>query len=215
MQKIQTNPNQINPKCRACQLHKYAHPRAVCLKGKNVDKPKRLVIFTDYPDYYADHAQKPYAMDCGRLLDWMLKRMSIDPKRVAYEYTLRCYPQKSLPTTKAKRANCILECNGYRFATIAKLRPKAVVCLGQTSLEAFTGKTKVGDYSERKVGVQQTSVSRFVPNVWIGYSLQYCLISPSDSVQVFRTIWCAAEEAGLKPKINASVPPFAFPTRMS
>lgn len=206
---------QINPSCKDCPLYKGAHKKAICLKGKNSDTHKPLVIFTDHPDHYANHAQRPYAMDSGRLLDWMLKRMSIDPAKVAYEYTLRCYPKGSLPTTKAGRAACIMECNKYRFARIAKIKPKAIVTLGLASLEAFTGKTKLKTSTERNWRAWEPVVARHCPTVWTSYSLAYCLMSPTDSTQVARTIWCAAEEAGLNPKVDASVPPFAFPTRMS
>lgn len=173
------------------------------------------MVFTDHPNYFADHAQKPYALDCGRLLDWMFQRMSVAPDRVAYDYTLRCYPKKDLPSTKAERANYILECNQYRFASIAKVRPRAIAILGQSSLEAFTGQAKVGPLSERSYRPWEGVVRKYVERVWIGYSIEYCLISPSDSVQVFRTLWQAAEDAGLKPKLDPSIPPFKFPTRMS
>lgn len=206
---------QINPACERCPLHLQAHKRSVCLKGKNTDSHKKLMVFTDHPNYFADHAQRPYAMDSGRLLDWMFQRMSVDPSRVAYDYTLRCYPKKSLPGSKAERAELIVECNKYRFASIAKVRPKAIVTLGQVSLEAFTGKGKVGDHSEHRVHAWEPVVNRIVDGVHVGYSLEYCLISPSDSVQVFRTLWNGAVEAGLKPKLNPKIPPFHFPTRMS
>lgn len=206
---------QANSNCTRCPLHEQAHPRAVCLKGKNTDGRKPMMVFTDYPNYFADHAQRPYAMDSGRLLDWMFQRMSVDPKRVAYDYTLRCYPKKSLPSTKADRSNLIVECNKYRFASIAKVRPRAIVILGQTSLEAFTGKTKVGDFSEHDIMPWEPVVRKHVQRVWVGYSIEYCLISPSDSVQVFRTLWSGAEAAGLNPKLDPSIPPFPFPNRMS
>lgn len=210
------NKYQINPDCKRCPLHESAHSRAVCLRGKNSDVAQRLVIFTDHPDYFADHAQRPYAMDSGRLLDWMLKRMSINPARVAFEYTLRCYPKKSLPTTKAGRADCIVECNKYRFARIAKLKPRAIVTLGQTSLEAFTGKNKVGEFSERRVPAWEGVVRDYVSGVWVGYSPWACLgPSASEAVSIFRTIWQGADESGLRPVIDPSVPPFQFPTRMS
>lgn len=208
--------HQINPSCDACLLHECAHKRAVCLKGKNTDARRALMVFTDHPDYFADHAQRPYAMDCGRLLDWMFLRMSIDPKRVAYDYTLRCYPKKSLPGSKADRANLILECNQYRFASIAKVRPRAIACLGQTTLEAFTGQAKVGPLAERDYVPWEGVVRKYVKRVWIGYNPWACLgPSASDAVSIFRTLWQAAEDANMKPVLNPSVPPFNFPTRMS
>lgn len=200
--------NQINPNCTACDLHKGTN--CVCLKGKQGEK-RGLMVFTDYPDYFAERARRPYVLDVGGLLKWMFKRMSIDPEIISYEYTLRCYAQKTLPTTKAARAVCIQECNQYRFATIAKVKPSAIVTLGQVSLEAFTGRTRVKDSSGLAIPTNEGLVKRYVSHVWVGYSVQYALISPSESPDMFRAVWYAAKESKLKPKIDPSIPPFVWP----
>lgn len=200
--------SQINPNCTACALHESA--RFVCLKGKNTDGRRPLMIFTDHPDYFADNAGRGYANDTGRILDWLLQRMSIDPAKVAYEYTLHCYPKKELPSTKAGRTICIEECSHYRFALIAKCRPKAIVSLGQTSLEAFTGQTKVGQWTDLRVPCWEGVVRDYVQHVHVSYSLAYILLYPSDTPMVYRTIFRAAEEAGLKPRINPNVPAFKW-----
>lgn len=201
--------NQINPNCTACPLNEGAS--CVCLKGKGESKGG-LMVFTDYPDYFADRARKGYALDVGKILDWMFVRMSVDPREsVRYEYTLRCYAQKTLPTTKANRYACIQECNSYRFATIAKTKPKAIATLGQVSLEAFTGRTRVKDSNGLNIPVNEGIVRRHVQHVWVGYSIQYILLSPSETPDLFRVLWYAAQEAGLKPKLNPTVPPFVWP----
>lgn len=199
--------SQINPSCKDCKL--YANAKTPCLNGR-LHKGVRLLIYSDAPDYFADNAARSYSMDAGKILDWMLKRMSISPELVGYDYTLRCYPAKSLPTTKAGRAECVGECNHYRFANIAKLRPKAIVSLGQVSLEAFTGKSKVGDYEGQRVRSWEPIVSELVDGVWVGYGLTYILMFPSDSYRTFRVIYKAAEEAGLRPKIDSTVSPFRW-----
>lgn len=201
----------INPSCTACSLHQYANKKSVCLAGRNVSSRKRLVIFTDHPDYFADNSHRPYTLDVRHILVWLLARMSVKSEDVAFEYTLRCYPQKSLPTTKAERATCIEECSTYRFAMVAKLKPKAIVALGQTSLEAFTGCTRIGDYEGRSVDCWEGIVRKHGPsNVWIGYSINYILVSPAETPNVFRTIFRAAEQAGLNPKLDPSVPPYKW-----
>lgn len=203
--------NQINPNCTACDLHEGTS--CVCLKGKSGEKGG-LMVFTDYPDYFAERARRPYALDVGAFLRWCFQRMSVNPEIITYEYTLRCYGQKTLPTTKAGRAVCIQECNQYRFVTIAKTQPRAIVTLGQTSLEAFTGRTRVKDNSGLKVPCNEGIVKRFVQHIWCAYSVQYALVSPSESPDMFRTIWYAAQEAGLKPKLNPKIAPFQWPTQM-
>lgn len=201
---------QIKPDCKRCPLHKGT--RVVCMRGANTGGHRPLVIFTDYPDYFAEHAKRPYALHTGKILKWMLESMSIDPEKVGFDYTLRCYAQKTEPSTKAERAVVILKCNKYRFASIAKMRPKAIVVLGNTTLEAFTGKTKAGDYDGCKVPVWEGVVRDYVPHVWVSYGLNYILFKGAGETQnVFRTIFMAAKEAGLNPKINPHVPPFKWP----
>lgn len=200
--------NQINPACKACSCYKTA--KRVCLKGRNVDERRRLMIFTDYPDYFADQTGKPYALDTGEFIDWLLKRMSINPEDVALDYTLHCYAKDAKLTTKAGRAVAIEECSHYRFASIAKVRPRVIVALGQASMEAFTGKTKVADCEGQSFRAWEGVVADFSDQIWIGYSIAYALISPSDSGRIYRTIYAAARKAGLKPKIDPSIPPFRW-----
>lgn len=200
--------NQINPSCTACSLH--SGTSCVCLKGKEGNK-NGLMIWTDFPDYFAERARRPYTLDVGAILRWMFQRMSIDPDEITYEYTLRCYAQKTLPTTKANRSVCIQECNQYRFATIAKSRPRAIATLGQVSLEAFTGRTRVKDCNGLAIPVNEGIVKRYVQHVWCGYSVQYALSTPSESVDLFRVLWYAAHEAKLKPKLNPRIAHFQWP----
>lgn len=201
---------QINPSCTRCVCHTTANTNSVCLRGRNTKGRKRLVVFTDYPDYFANASGRGYTLDTKRMLDWLFQRMSVDPESVGYEYTLRCYSKDSLPSTKADRAVCIEECSEYRFATIAKLQPKSIAVLGTVSLEAFTGKTQIGQHVECKRRAWEPIVRDYVDEVWVGYSLQYILTSPSDTPSVFRVLWQAAVDAGLKPKLNPEIPPFQW-----
>lgn len=205
------NRYQLNPNCERCICFKSAGRKSICLRGRVTNEGRKpLVVFTDSPDYFADSSGRGYTLDVRRMLDWLFARMSVDLGRVAYEYTLRCYTKGTLPSTKADRAVCIEECSEYRFASIAKLRPKAIAVLGQVSLEAFTGKSQIGQWVERRIRSWEPVVRDYTDGVWVGYSLQYILTSPGDTPSVFRVLWKAAEEAGLKPKINSSIPPFIW-----
>lgn len=199
---------QINAKCTACVCHKTA--KRVCLKGRNVDGPSPLMIFTDYPDYYADNSGKPFAMDTGEFIDWMLDSMSVPRNKVALDYTLHCYAKEAKLTTKASRAVAIEECAQYRFASIAKVRPRVICVLGQASMEAFSGKTKLADCEGQEFKAWEGVVREHSPMVWIGYSVAYALIAPSDSGRIFRTIFAAAKQAGLNPRLNPTIPPFRW-----
>lgn len=199
---------QINANCRRCPLHQ--NSKRVCLRDRNTEDRKRLVLFIDHPDYFADHLNKPFAFDTGKILDWMFARMSIDPADVGYSYTLRCYPKKELPGAKAERAVLIQECASYRFATIKRTRPKAIVAMGKVSLEAFTGKAQIGDFEGRRIPAWEPVVRDFVDGIWISHGTSYILTSPSDTPRVFRVLYKAAEEAGLNPQLNPEIPPFQW-----
>ena len=183
-----------------------------CLKGREADEPHpRLMIFTDHPDYFADHTKRPYAYDTGKFLDWLFKRMSIDPETdVGYDYTIRCYPAGGLPKSKAGRAPYIEECSQHRFATIAKFKPKAIVAMGTATLEAFTGKAKMGDYHGTTLIPWEGAVREHTSILWACYSVGYALKSPSETPSIFRVLFRAAESAGLKPRLNPNVAPFKW-----
>lgn len=202
---------QVNSTCNRCKLHEQCNPKSVGLRGYNTGDQKKLAIFTDAPDYFADRAQRPYSLDVKRMLDWLLARMSVDPKDVAYEYTLRCYGgEDGIPTTKAGRAEVIEACSMYRFASVKRLKPRSIVVAGQASFEAFTGGGKVGDNEGRKHRAWEGVVRDYCEGVWCSYSINYILTSPSDTPRVFRTIYRAAEEAGLNPKLDPTVPPYQW-----
>lgn len=201
---------QCNSTCNRCKLHEYAHPKSVGLRGIRSGVRESLVLFVDHPDYFADAAHAGFKLDTKKFLDNALLRMSLDPERVAYEYTLRCYPQKSLPTTKAERAHCIEECSSYRFSAVRRLAPRAICVLGKTSIEAFTGRTFQGVELPNTVRVWEPVVRDYVPHVWCGYSVNYALVTPSAAPDIFRVIYHAAIEAGFKPKLDPAIPPFVW-----
>lgn len=167
------------------------------------------MVFTDMPDYFADNSKRSYAMHSGKLLDWMFYRMSIDPDEVAYDYVLRCYGRKELlPTTKAGRGELIEACAAYRFGNISRCSPKALVGLGTATLEAFTGKSKVGEVEGLELRCWEGVVQQYSPTIWISYSPW---AHASEAPNIFRTIYCAAESAGLNPKLDPSVEPYVWP----
>jgi len=208
--KLTYNPTIQIRDCNDCKLASGC--KVNCLKGREADEPHPpLMIFTDHPDYFADHAKRPYAYDTGKFLDWLFKRMSIDPETsVGYEYTIRCYPVGGLPKSKAGRAPYIEECSQHRFATIAKFKPRAVVAMGTATLEAFTGKAKVGDHHGTRVIPWEGAVREVTDVLWACYSVGYALKSPSETPSIFRVLYRAAESAGLKPKLNPNVAPFKW-----
>lgn len=195
--------NQINPACTECKLHE-PKGTSVCLKGSGVDGKKKLMIFADQPDYFANNARKGFVLDVLDFWAYILSCMSISIEDVAFDYTVRCYNKAGVASTKAARGPIIIACSSYRFKSIDKVEPKAIVVSGSASLEAFTGKTKVSDYHENTVKAWEGRVRKHVPHVWVCHSAAFAMTAASESIPIFRTVWQAAEEAGLEPVINPS-----------
>lgn len=202
------NTYSINPSCKNCNLHERS--RTVCFDGCGTASHKPLLLYAEAPDYFADHTGKPFGLDVGSFLDWLISRMCLSRLSVAYDYIYRCYT-KNPPRKKVDRASIILECNEYRFANLKKIKPKAIVTLGQVPLEALTGKSQVKDFAERKVRAWEGVVRKYVEHVWCTYSPNYPIVGdPGASVEMYRTIFMAAKEAGLNPKPVTDVKPFIW-----
>lgn len=201
-----------NPQCRLCELHKSANHRSVCLKGNGGDKP-RLMVYLDHPNIVEDKRGRGAVSQGAELLGWMFRRMSIAKADVYIDYVLKCYPSGSKESrkhikTKANRQQCYEACSTYRIATLQLLRPKAIVVMGAKACEAFLGSDKVGDWEGAKWIADEPFVRDFSPEVWVTYSPFYALQSPAESVEIFRVLWHAALDAGLKPKIDKAVKPY-------
>lgn len=184
----------------------HEHTDAVCLKGIGTDKHRPLMIFADYPDHFANKAKRAFVADVREFWEYILGSMSVSKDDVAFDYTVKCNIPKGVANTKAERAPIIMECNRYRFSSIRKVKPKAIVISGSVSLEAFTGKTNVGEYHESSVRAWERPVRDIVTNVWVCHSAMYAMSSPAATVPIFRTVFQAAQEAGLNPRLNPRFP---------
>lgn len=208
LKKKEKNIATIRSDCCRCPLHEEAN--TVCLAGRGAINAA-LMLFVDYPDSISDKAGRPFKLATGELLDWMFQRMSIDPAKIRYEYTLRCYPKnKKLISTKDKRDICFRGCNQYRYKVLKKIKPKAVVVMGNISLEAFTGRVKISEVQGLKIECNEPAVKEVIKEVWCAASPYQLLQVPSDTPNVYRVLFQAAKEAGLKPKINPEVKPYRW-----
>jgi uracil-DNA glycosylase len=103
-------------------------------------------------------------------------------------------------------------CSVYRVATLQQLRPKTIVAMGSVACEAFIGEQKVGNFEGTCWIPNEPFVREFVERVWITYSPAYALEDPSNAVSIYRTLYQAAEEAGLNPKFNKEAKAFDYGT---
>lgn len=199
-----------NPKCRLCALHSSASPKSVCLKGGGGGTAP-LAIFLDSPTLVEDRRHRGFVSQGAEFLRWMLRRMSLVNDDVYVDYVLKCYTGNDKTVgRKAYRQEMIEACSTYRFATLQQIKPKAILTMGSKACEAFLGTEKVGNYEGAHWIPNEPLVREFVPHIWVTYSPLYALEDPSESVTIYRTLLAAAEDAGLKPKLNEKEAPFDY-----
>lgn len=162
-----------------------------------------------------DRRARPMLSEGADLIRWMMKRMSVAREDYYLDYVLKCYPNPKVVKSfgnKAFRTQMIEACAHYRLATLQLLKPKAIVVMGATACEAFLGSEKVGEYEGARWIPNEPFVRESVEGIWITYAPGYALKGPSESVGIYRTLFAAAEEAGLKPKLNKQLEPFDYGT---
>ena len=200
-----------DPNCSLCSLVNWC--ASPCLQGKGDLDTAKLAIFTDAPAYLDDVRHRPYVSDGAQILEYMLARMGLDLIRdVRLDYTLKCYAGKKLPSKKRDRLVCIEACSTYRIATLQAMpNLKTIMAMGRTSLEAFNGSSELSAFAEECWTPREPSVRELgVRHIWVSYSPLYLIEKPAESPEVYRTLWKAAEEAGLNPT-TTKVPPIAWP----
>lgn len=196
-----------NSNCQKCELYKNATPGSVCLKGEGGMQAK-LLIFLDSPNAIEDIRHRGMAGEHVQLLKWMLGRMSLKPTDYYIDYILKCLVSGNKTyNKKPDRMEFVEKCSIYRFATLQKLRPKAVIGMGRLCCETFLGNDKVSNYEGTFWNPVEPRVRDFIDKVWITYSPAYALQDPAESVTVYRTLQAAASAAGLKPKLNQNMKP--------
>lgn len=197
-----------NPECEDCVLHKRARHR--CLPSIGTQDAV-LAIYLDAPNFLDDCRGRSFVSDNAEFVKYCLRRMSVLLDSVFMDYIVKCYPVPKLPGKKEDRMACVRACSQYRFAALQKLpHIKAIVGLGSLSCETFTLVKEVG----KRAGADWIPISpimkQHVERIWIGMSPGVLKEQPSEAGSIFRVIWMAAEEAGLKPEVNREMKPYDF-----
>lgn len=201
-----------NPNCDLCELHTTAGKRSVCLKGRGGDAAS-ILIFLDSPNAIEDKRGRGCVSDGVEWLFWAFRRMSIPPEEFYVDYILKCHPGRNKNFGKKPYRQVMVEaCSYYRIATLQQIAPRVVVAMGGKACEAFVGQDKVSAFEGTQWTPWEPAVRNVVSSVWVTYSPAYALQDPAESVGIFRTLWFAAVEAGLKPKINDKVIPYDYGT---
>lgn len=198
-----------NPECTDCVLHTKA--KHVCLPSVGTQDAV-LAIYLDYPSFIDDRRGRGFVSDNAEFVKFCLKRMSVNLEDVYLDYIVKCAPGK-MPGQKADRMSCVNACSQYRFAALQNLpHLKAIVGLGSLSCETFTLVKEVGKRTGSDWKPISPIMQQHVDRIWIGMSPGVLKEQPAEAGSIFRVIWMAAEEAGLKPEVNQNMKPYEFAT---
>lgn len=193
--------------CTDCQLYAKAKHRCLpSIGGENC----RLAIFLDSPAMIDDKRGRSFVSDNAEFVKFCLKRMSIRLEDVYLDYIVKCYTPK-LPGEKATRMECVRSCAQYRFESLKHLpKLRSIVALGALGCETFTLAKKIGSKQGCEWVPASPIIRQHVEHVWIGFSPGLLKEKPSEAGSIYRVIYMAAKEAGLKPHVNLTLKPYDF-----
>lgn len=117
--------------CTACRLHER---RAHAVPGEG---PRGAAVFLlgEAPGRDEDRSGRPFVGAAGRILDAALKAAGLPRDSVYVTNVVKCRP----PSNRAPRSDEVAACRAHLQAELAAVRPRVLVALGSTSLQALTG----------------------------------------------------------------------------
>lgn len=125
-----------NPKCTLCSLHENAE--YVCLLGSGKRKAK-LMIVGEAPGAREDETHRAFVGPAGQLLDELLGEAGIKREDCYITNAVKCRPTDNSTPTRAQVKACI----PYLAEEISAVKPRIILALGNTALQATTGKSGI------------------------------------------------------------------------
>ena len=127
--------------CNLCQLYKQAH---------NIVKTElglyNIMVIGEAPGYNEDIQGLPFIGLAGQLVWEELYKYHIHRQEVCIANICKCYPRINKTPTD-REINC---CSKILKQEIKLIKPKHILCFGNTSLKAFTDKsTGILEYTGR------------------------------------------------------------------
>ena len=125
-----------DPKCKKCDLHQYC--KTVCLMGHGNTKAE-IMFVGEAPGASEDKSGLPFQGRAGQLLTRILKEHGIKREDVYITNAVKCRPPDNATPTKKQ----IQACHEYLIAEIEAVKPKVIVTLGNTPLQAVLKKSGI------------------------------------------------------------------------
>lgn len=197
-----------NPDCLDCALgHRVIHS---CMPSIG-DQDCRLAIYLDTPAAIEDRRGRSFVGDNAEFVKYCLRRMSVNLDDVYLDYVVKCAAGK-LPGKADDRMACVRACSQYRYAALKTLMHlKAMVVLGSLGCEMVTLNKNVGQHQGSEWIPASPTMKKYFKHIWVGFSPGLVKEKPAESGSIYRVIFMAAQEAGLKPKANLTIKPYEFP----
>ena len=120
--------------CTRCPLSR-SRTNTVFARGN----PEATLVFVgEAPGADEDAQGLPFVGRAGQLLDKMIAAMGLSPENDVYVCNIiKCRPPANRPPTPEERDTCL----PYLHQQLAAVRPKVIVALGNTSVQALLGTT--------------------------------------------------------------------------
>ena len=125
-----------NADCTLCPLHKGAN--TVCLLGDG-PVPSNIMIIGEAPGAREDDVERPFSGVAGQYLDRILAECAIPRESVYITNAVRCRPPDNRTPTKQE----LKACATYMARELEIVNPSFLLLLGNSALQAITGKTGI------------------------------------------------------------------------
>lgn len=119
--------------CQKCPLHKTTSH--VCLLPQSI-KQNEVVIIGDSPGDKEERTGIPFVGQAGKVLKEYLDKVGMDFEEVYMTYSVAC----KTPENRAPKTSELKACRHWLQQQLGKVKPKYVLLLGNTALEAVLDK---------------------------------------------------------------------------
>lgn len=115
-----------------------------CLWGKG-PTPCDLMIVGEAPGYNEDIKGQPFVGRAGQLLDSLLKETGLHRDQIYITNSVKCRP----PSNRTPTRKQVKICSVHLQEEIKQVQPKAILCLGNTALQAVVGSSGINKHRGR------------------------------------------------------------------
>jgi len=167
--------------CQSCELYRQRTQTVFGVGSESAD----WLIIGEAPGQEEDHRGEPFVGRAGKLLDNMLRAISLTRNQVYIANIVKCRPPGNRDPHTAERAAC----SGYLSQQIALLQPKLIIVVGRVAAHTLLST----DESVGKLRGRQLSYGERGIPVVVTYHPAYLLRSPLEKSKVWDDL-CFARE---------------------